>query len=391
MYKCLLLLIACSACLQVTSAQAHKQASSDQPDAPPVKDANKFNAKDHMDWGTYYDPQNVFCGQYDCYAILGFDYENFGQPPLKEITQRYRALSRTWHPDKYKGSNKKEAKDRFVKIARAYEVLTDSEQRQEYDFLRYNQDAYIQKHGSGVLWQYAPKSDTFGVIVVLLTVGSALSWFIQKSKWHQVANRLVQAAVEDWGPREGGTPESRALREEGLEILAQQEQEQENGTDASKKNKKKQKLTSSEKRKQQQDALRPIVAQLVEETHDDFGAGFHKPTWKDLLVVKIVKFPYVFTTGLYWNLKYMMRRLMKIELNEEEREVLTVRAVGDIAWHSASEEERKEWMERDLWVTANMVDWEEEQEVKQLSPGDQKRYNRMKKKGKKIDWDYKED
>ena len=346
-----------------------------------------FNAKQHMEWGSYYDPQNVFCGKYDCYAILGFDYENYEQPGRKEITQRYRALSREWHPDKNKGN--KDAKDRFVKIARAYEVLTDEEQRKEYDFMRYNQEAYHQKHGSGVLWQYAPKSDAFGVVFMLLLVGSALSWVIQKNKWQQVADRLVQAAVEDWGPREGGTPESKELREKAMEILSQQQQEAENGndTDSSKKNKKKQKLTSTEKKKQLQDQLRPIVMQLVEDAHADFGAGFHKPTWRDLLVFKVLKFPYVFATGLYWNIKYMIRRLMKKELNDEEREVLTIRAVGDIAWHSASEEERKQWVTRDLWITSNMADWEEDQEIKALSPGEQKRYNRMKKKGKKIDWD----
>jgi hypothetical protein len=39
-----------------------------------------------------------------------------------------------------------------------------------------------------------------------------------------------------------------------------------------------------------------------------------------------------------------------------------------------------------------MADWEEEQEIKTLSPSDQKRYNRWKKKGKKMDWDsYKEE
>lgn len=255
------------------------------------------------------------------------------------------------------------------------------------------QEAYMDKHGSGVLWQYAPKSDTFGVIVVLLAVGSALSWFIQKSKWQAVANRLIQAAVEDWGPREGGTPESKELREKAMERLAQEEanattnNDGANDTTNSKRSKKKQKLTPSEKRKQQQDLLRPIIAQLVEDAHDDFGAGYHKPTWRDLLVVKMVKFPYVFTTGLYWNCKYLVRRLFKIPLNTEERQVLTARAVGDIAWHAASEQDREEWMTRDLWITANMADWEEEQEIKTLSPSDQKRYNRWKKKGKKMDWD----
>jgi len=123
------LLFACT-----TNAQQTSDAQPDAPDAPP-----KFNAKEHTDWGSYYDPQNVFCGQYDCYAILGFDFENFGSPERKQITQRYRALSREWHPDKNKGN--KDAKDRFVKIARAYEVLMDEPTRKEYDFMRYNQEA----------------------------------------------------------------------------------------------------------------------------------------------------------------------------------------------------------------------------------------------------------
>jgi hypothetical protein len=65
------------------------------------------------DWGTYYDPQNIFCGDFDCYKILGFDYESFGKkiPDTKVITKRYRALSREWHPDK---SKHKHAKERFV-------------------------------------------------------------------------------------------------------------------------------------------------------------------------------------------------------------------------------------------------------------------------------------
>jgi hypothetical protein len=43
-------------------------------------------------WGSYYDPQQEFCGKYDCYRIFGYDYESFGRehPSTKEITKRYR-------------------------------------------------------------------------------------------------------------------------------------------------------------------------------------------------------------------------------------------------------------------------------------------------------------
>lgn len=84
--------------------------SSNKNEEEPV---DSFNAKDHTDWGTYYDPKNIFCGKYDCYRILGFDYENYGteKPTTRTITKRYRALSRAWHPDK---STHKDAKERFV-------------------------------------------------------------------------------------------------------------------------------------------------------------------------------------------------------------------------------------------------------------------------------------
>ena len=63
--------------------------------------------------GAYYDPQNIFCGKYDCYKILGFDDEVWGRSPpsKKELTQSYRTMSKKWHPDK---NRDKGAKDRFV-------------------------------------------------------------------------------------------------------------------------------------------------------------------------------------------------------------------------------------------------------------------------------------
>lgn len=90
--------------------------SSEETPTEPVKKAepeDKFDAEGHTDWGSYYDPQNIFCGKFDCYKILGFDYGEWAtdRPSTKQITKRYRALSRAWHPDK---SKHKDAKERFV-------------------------------------------------------------------------------------------------------------------------------------------------------------------------------------------------------------------------------------------------------------------------------------
>ena len=66
------------------------------------------------EWGYFYDPMNEFCGEYDCYKILGYDYETFGRSPpdTKMITKSFRLLSRKWHPDKNKSDPK--AEERFV-------------------------------------------------------------------------------------------------------------------------------------------------------------------------------------------------------------------------------------------------------------------------------------
>mmetsp|Transcript_15005 Transcript_15005/g.24815 ORF Transcript_15005/g.24815 Transcript_15005/m.24815 type:complete len:404 (-) Transcript_15005:119-1330(-) len=367
--------------------QEEKPATIPEEPAKPVKKGDGFDATHHTDWGTYYDPKNEFCGRFDCYKILGFDYESFGKehPDKKVITQRYRALSREWHPDKSKHKN---AKNRFVKIARAYEVLTSEETRKEYDFMRYNQEAYFKKYGSDVMWAYAPKSDTIMVVIFLLLAGSGISWLIQQKHWQNVADKLIKAAVEDWGSGQGGTPESKSLRERAVKKLQEEEEKAAettngNGESATSKKKKKVKLTASEKRKEQEESLRPIITELVNEM-EDFGAGYHKPTWKDLLVVKLAQSPMTLGSGLMWNLKYAIRRLQKLELNDDEREVLTRRAVGEIHWVSATEDERKEMIMKDLWLPGNMVDWEEEQDMKQWSNTDRKRYMRMKKKGVKV-------
>ena len=70
---------------------------------------NASTSEEDVDWGTFYDPKDVFCGEFDCYKILELDY--LDNPTSKEITKKFRALSRIWHPDK---NQQKGAKERFV-------------------------------------------------------------------------------------------------------------------------------------------------------------------------------------------------------------------------------------------------------------------------------------
>ncbi|GFH58049.1 hypothetical protein CTEN210_14525 [Chaetoceros tenuissimus] len=337
------------------------------------KSANYSSDTPEDNWGSYYDPSNVFCGKHDCYKILGFDYEY--PPDKKELTQSYRELSKKWHPDKNKD---KKANARFMKINKAYKILTSSKKRKEYDRLRDRPDEYFQKYGQ-LTYSYKPKSDTLMVVLVLLIIGSVFTWFAQKNRWQQIANRVVKDAVEGLKAGEGGSTESLELRAKAEEILKQQQ----GGVDFSDLvpgvGKKKNKKTKKEMKAFENEQLRPIIEELVLEIKD-FGAGFHQPTWRDILVVRMLKWPFVIGKEITWQVKYYTRRLMKAELNDTEKEVLTSRAVGPVAWESANQKAREEMISMKLWIMENLEEWHELQEVKQLSTKEQKMYNKLKKK-----------
>ena len=256
--------------------------------------------------------------------------------------------------------------------------------------MRYNQEAYFQKYGTSVVWSFAPKSDVTSIVIVLLILVNVFSWFAQKTKWQNVADRLVKAAVEEWSPSQGGSPESKELREHALAIVAERESEN-NGAEAtngegkngtSGKKAKGKKVSGKDRKKQENEALIPVLKELVGEMHD-FGGGFHKPTWEDLVIVSLAKLPFKIVVGTAWEMKYYARRLQGKELNDEEKQVLTERAVGPVTWDIASDEAREEMIKGELWTKENLIEFMEEEEIKNLSAADQKAYRKAMKAEKK--------
>lgn len=51
----------------------------------------------------------------------------------KEITAAYRKAMRTWHPDKFRGTDKALAEEYAKRLNHAYSVLSDPHKREEYD------------------------------------------------------------------------------------------------------------------------------------------------------------------------------------------------------------------------------------------------------------------
>lgn len=61
------------------------------------------------------------------YSVLGLDIK--ASPDT--IRSQYLKLARLWHPDRHQGSDA--AKRKFQEIVSAFEVLSDEQQRQQYD------------------------------------------------------------------------------------------------------------------------------------------------------------------------------------------------------------------------------------------------------------------
>lgn len=258
-------------------------------------------------------------------------------------------------------------------------MLTSSKLRKEYDYMRERPDEYFMKYGAPTIYNYAPKADTVFVILTLLAIFSVVSWYIQKARWQQVADAVVRDAVDGDCSSEQGIE----LRKKAEAILAKEESASVTTADlinsATKKNKVKK--TKKELRESENEKLRPIVQKLVSEI-SDFGAGFHKPTLKDILIVKLItKWPIAAAKGSIWYTKYFSRRALRKPLNEEEKRFLTEKMVGHVIWETSSETEREEMCKMELWIMANFEEWSEMQEVKQLSKAEQKYV--MKQKGKK--------
>ena len=74
-------------------------------------------------------------------------YEELGikkEATVEDVKHAYRKLAKIYHPDK-NPDNEKAAK-RFVRIAEAYEILSDKETRKEYDTTLKNEKKSSQKN-----------------------------------------------------------------------------------------------------------------------------------------------------------------------------------------------------------------------------------------------------
>ena len=92
----------------------------------------------------------------DFYKVLGVDKK----APAEEIKKKYRSLARDLHPDKTKGDAAKE--EQFKAVSEAYEILSDTKKRAEYDEARslFEKGGFRAPQGGG--FQGGDFGDIFG-------------------------------------------------------------------------------------------------------------------------------------------------------------------------------------------------------------------------------------
>lgn len=115
--------------------------------------------------------EKTFCKGEDCYQILGMS----NKASKKEITKAYRKLSKELHPDKADTGDK----ERFQKVAMAYEVVGDETERGQYDYALDHPREFpnaFPRRGPG------PKIGVLPVIILVILFVSGVQYVMQQSK-----------------------------------------------------------------------------------------------------------------------------------------------------------------------------------------------------------------
>lgn len=88
---------------------------------------------------------------------------SFRNADEKTITKAYRKLAKQWHPDRFSDPQEKEqAQKKFMDIAAAMEVLTDSEKRAKYDAGEDPLDPEAQSRGGNPFHPFGQGFNPFG-------------------------------------------------------------------------------------------------------------------------------------------------------------------------------------------------------------------------------------
>lgn len=257
---------------------------------------------------------------------------------------------------------KKEASERFLKIAAAYETLTDPEARKEYDYMLDNPDEVYRHYWYYYRRRYSPKVDVRIVLVVTISVISIFQYYGSLSRYNEAIDYFMTV------PKYRSQAVAIA-KDEGLINDA---------------NKKRVRGKSKEEIKNEEEA---IIRKIVEEKMDIKG-GFAKPTYRDVLWVQLFFLPVTIFNCIVFYVRWFVKFvILKHEYGDQEKAYIMRRYMGmsQAQWESLEQHERDEFFELELWIWDNFKVWkqerDDEQKAKLAESASYKRYRRWMKKG----------
>ncbi|XP_067640538.1 dnaJ homolog subfamily C member 25 homolog [Eurosta solidaginis] len=279
--------------------------------------------------------KNIYCGQEDCYDVLGVTR----QSTKSEIGKSYRSLARKFHPDMHReASAKAEAEVKFKSIATAYEILRDDESRRDYDYMLDHPEEYYAHYYRYYRRRVAPKVDVRIVIVVTLTIVSIIQYYSGLQRYDSAIKYL--ATVPKYRNQALG------IAKEDIEKISSR--------------KGKNRMSKTEQREE----IERIVRKVIEEKMDVRG-GYAKPSVWDVLWIQLLMLPYTILRYIVWYAKWFWNfTLMKRPYGEEEKLYLIRRymKMGEHQFNSLEEDEIEEYLKLELWEKDKFGVWQQEQE-----------------------------
>jgi len=304
-----------------------------------------------------------YCESDDCYHLLGVG-EDAG--PLT-IKRAYRKLAAEWHPDRNPDPN---AKLKFQKYANAYEVLSNSEMRANYDYLMANPHEFPGFFSRYSQARYAPKSDLRTVIFVLLSTATLAQWlYLQQSRKEKLAaiksSQVYQERVRQLVlSKKVSTVKARPSAQGRVNAFS--------GAGSAK--------TASKSKKGDKAFETMAESELLIEIEHELPQPFR---WQSSAFVVAILSPVLFHKWVWHSLRWAIKfHVLAIPPDAAECTALTARALGyDInEFEGLDENERLELKQLQLWIPSNLAAYERSISAGTQRSGKAKRIMRTKRK-----------
>jgi DnaJ family protein C protein 25 len=289
--------------------------------------------------------RSTYCEADNCYELLGVSPDS--KPAA--IKRAFRKFSAEWHPDKCPSGNIELCREKFPKYANAYDVLSTSENRKNYDFLLAHPHEFPGFFLKYTQYKYAPQSDMRIVFVLTLLCFAGFQHLVSKSMYEQAIDRMKK--------------DPRSRYQERLKELMNTSSPSKSGSAKAGKSLKGEELETRKKEAEAQLAVE-MAAELPP-----------PPSFANNVAVSVFKLPLTTLKTATWALTGGMR----------EPGYMTRRALGVSAaeWESYDEGEQAELVGRELWVAENMKQYEAEAKSdSRPKSGKEKREARQRKRDK---------